>query len=222
MRKFQDIYELAVIHKGGVDALEALLPQAATADTLRSLSDDVYLSTMSRRIFRAGLKHSLVDAKWDYFEKVFHGFDPFFCAMLSDEDIENLMTDKGLIRHLGKIKSIRLNGQFVRSVAQDYGSFADYLVQFSHAELIDLWSQLKKRGHHLGGSSGAQFLRMVGKDTFLLTNDVVAVMKLEGVIEKHPTSQRDIQAVHAAFMQWHQQSNRDLCEISRIVSCVAL
>ena len=144
MRKFQDIYELAVIHKGGVDALEALLPQAATADRLRSLSDDVYLSTMSRRIFRAGLKHSLVDAKWDYFEKVFHGFDPFFCAMLSDEDIENLMTDKGLIRHLGKIKSIRLNGQFVRSVAQDYGSFADYLVQFSHAELIDLWSQLKK------------------------------------------------------------------------------
>ena len=31
---------------------------------------------MSLRIFRAGLKHSLVDAKWPAFEEVFAGFEP--------------------------------------------------------------------------------------------------------------------------------------------------
>ena len=222
MRNSQDIYELAVMHKGSAEALEASLPCAVSDDQLRELGDDAYLSTMSRRIFRAGLKHALVDAKWPYFEKVFHGFDPFYCAMLSDEDIEAVMIDKGLIRHLGKIKSIRTNAQFVRSISQDYGSFGGYLTQFSKYELLDLWSQLKKRGAHLGGSSGAQFLRMVGKDTFLLTNDVVAVMKLEGVIDKQPTSLRDIKSVHAVFMQWHQESRRDLCEISRVVSYAAL
>jgi len=34
-----------------------------TAAELRSVPDDRYLSQMSLRIFRAGLKHELVDAK---------------------------------------------------------------------------------------------------------------------------------------------------------------
>src|SRR5206468_1354843 len=57
-------------------ALEARLPQPRSASELKAVKDDRYLSQMSLRIFRAGLKHSLVDAKWPAFEEVFGGFEP--------------------------------------------------------------------------------------------------------------------------------------------------
>ena len=47
-----------------------------TEDELRAVADDHYLSLMALRIFRAGLKHSVVDAKWPAFEDAFFGFYP--------------------------------------------------------------------------------------------------------------------------------------------------
>jgi len=58
----------------GAAALEARLTQPRSPVELKALTDDRYLSQMSLRIFRAGLKHSLVDAKWPAFEEVFEGF----------------------------------------------------------------------------------------------------------------------------------------------------
>lgn len=222
MRSFSDIYALACVHKDGEAVVERSLPVARSKQELLAVSNAEYLSTMCRRIFRAGLKHSLVDKKWPYFEKAFNGFDSMFCAMLSDEDIDVYMSDKNLIRHLGKIKAIRTNAQFMYEVTQEHGSFGQFLLEWNESNIVELWLTLKKRGAHLGGSSGAQFLRMVGKDTFCLTRDVVGVLKLEGVVEKEPTSQKDLKAVGDAFFQWHKESGRPLCEISRIVSFVAL
>jgi len=62
---------------------------------------------------------------------------------------------------------------------------------------------------------------MVGKDTFVLTKDVVAVFIREGVVEKEPKSQRDLKAAQDAFNLWRSECGRDMCEISRIVSYTA-
>lgn len=222
MRSFKDIYELACMYKGGVQAVERQLPECKTSEQLAQIANADYLSVMCRRIFRAGLKHTLVDAKWPYFEKAFHGFDPMFCAMLSDDDIDTHMRDKNLIRHLGKIKAIRTNAQFLYEVSQEFGGFGLYLASWESSKIVDLWLALKKGGAHLGGSSGAQFLRMVGKDTFLLTSDIVGVMKNECVIDKEPTSQKEMKAIANAFLVWHEESERPLCELSRIASFTAL
>src|SRR5215475_578974 len=48
----------------GAAALEARLPTPKTTAELTATPDDRFLSQMSLRIFRAGLKHSVVDAKW--------------------------------------------------------------------------------------------------------------------------------------------------------------
>ncbi|WP_439133688.1 hypothetical protein [Pseudomaricurvus sp.] len=85
MRSFRSIYETAVLHKGGEAAVEANLPVLRSPSQLKQLSDDRYLSDISRRIFRAGLKHSMVDGKWPAFEEVYFGFDPYRVAMMSDE-----------------------------------------------------------------------------------------------------------------------------------------
>lgn len=221
MRSFEEIYQTACLHKGGVNALEACLPRAASAHALQSHSDNEYLSAMCRRVFRAGLKHSMVDGKWPAFEKRFAGFDPMFCAMLSDEALENAMADRSIIRHLGKLRAIQANAQFVMEVAREHGSFGHYLAEWKPEQTVDLWWELKKRGKHLGGNSGPAFLRMVGKDTFLLTRDVVAVLKTEAVVDRQPSSRRDMLAAQDAFISWQEESGRPLCEISRIVSCTA-
>ena len=67
--------------------------------------------------------------------------------------------------------------------------------------------------------SCAYFLRAVGKDTFLLTRDVVAYLVGQGIVDKQPSSQRDLKAVQNAFNQWQQQSGRSMAEISRVISC---
>ena len=72
---FVPILEAARTRRGAA-GLEARLPQPRSAAELKAVPDDRYLSQMSLRIFRAGLKHSIVDAKWPAFEEVFQGFEP--------------------------------------------------------------------------------------------------------------------------------------------------
>lgn len=226
MIEFSKLYAAAVIHKGGEAVIEASLPPLSSPKALRQRSDAEYLSLLSRRVFRAGLKHSLVDAKWPEFEKAFHGFDPFYCAMLSDDHLDELMRNKAIIRHLGKIKSVRENAQFVINQSKESGGFGAFLADWPEDEVIQLWAYLKKHGKQLGGSSGASFMRMVGKDTFLLTNDVLAVLRAHGIliqaVPKVPTSQRDLLAIQNAFITWKKDCGRPFCEISRILSFTAL
>ena len=55
---------------------------------------------------------------------------------------------------------------------------------------------------------------MVGKDTFIPTDDMVAALKAQEVIDKAPTSLRDLALVQAAFNRWHEESGRPLCQLS--------
>ena len=217
MKSFKWIYEHAQTHKAGED-IEALLPQPLTREQLATVPDDRILSDMMRRVFRAGLKHTLVDGKWPEFEKAFFGFDPEKISLMSDEQLENMMQNDKIIRHWGKIKAVRANAFMVSSIAEKEGSFARFLAQWPEDDVISLWAFLKKEGSQLGGNSGPYFLRMIGKDTFILTDDVVAALKAQGVIDKKPTAKRDLQKVQEAFNQWQQESGRPMSQISRLLS----
>ena len=214
MRDYKWLHEICLNRFGSAKALEAMLPQPRSEAELRALSDDRYLSLISLRIFRAGLKHSLVDAKWPAFEQVFFGFDPEKVVLMGAERLENLMQDARLIRHLGKLKSVPRNAQFVLDVRREKGSFGALIADWPVTDIVGLWKYLAKHGNQLGGLSAPRFLRMVGKDTFIPTDDMVAALKAQGVIDKAPTSLKDLAAVQAAFNQWHAESGRPLCQLS--------
>ena len=221
MKHFDDIYALACLHKGGEAAVENSLPRALSADELSVADDAHYLSNMSRRVFRAGLKHAMVDAKWPAFEAQFHHFDPYPCAMMSDDDIDEAMRNAAIIRHRGKIQSIRGNAQFVLEQSREHDGFGRYLAEWPADQTVALWWTLKKSAKQMGGNSGPAFLRLVGKDTFLFTKDVVAVLHNQGVVDKAPTGKGDMLKAQDAFLTWQAQSGRSLCEISRILSYTA-
>lgn len=214
MRDYSWLYAFCLNRFGSAEALEARLPQPATTQALRALGDDRYLSLISLRIFRAGLRHSLVDAKWPAFEALFFGFDPHKVVLMGGEHIERLMQDERIIRHLGKLASVPRNAQFVLDVAREYGSFGALLADWPESDITGLWRLLSKRGSQLGGLSAPRLLRMAGKDTFIPTDDLVAALRAQGVIDAPPTSQKALAAVQAAFNQWREQSGRPLCQLS--------
>ncbi|MDX1367522.1 DNA-3-methyladenine glycosylase I [Pseudomonas sp.] len=218
MRDYKWLHEYCLNRFGSAAALEARLPQPRSDAELRALGDDRYLSTISLRIFRAGLKHSLVDAKWPVFEQVFFGFDPEKVVLMGAEHLENLMQDARIIRHLGKLKSVPRNAQFVLDVRREKGSFGALIADWPVTDIVGLWRYLAKHGSQLGGLSAPRFLRMVGKDTFIPSDDMVAALKAQKIIDKVPTSLKDRAAVQAAFNQWHAQSGRPLCQLSMMLA----
>src|SRR5579884_4249791 len=173
---FADILEAARTRHRAV-ALEKRLPMPKTADELRATPDDRYLSAMSRRIFQAGLKHSMVDAKWPAFEEVFHGFEPRRVRAMSDEALEALLGDARLIRHWGKLKTVRDNAAAMIEVGGEHGGFGGWLAGWPGEDVVGLWDALARRFCQMGGNSGQAFLRMVGKDTFILTPSVTGALK---------------------------------------------
>ena len=214
MRDYRWLHEYCLNRFGSAEALEARLPQPRSDVELRALSDDRYLSLMALRVFRAGLKHSLVDAKWPAFEEAFFGFDPQKVVLMGAEHLERLMQDTRLIRHLGKLKSVPRNAQFVLDVAREKGSFGALIADWPATDIVGLWKYLARHGNQLGGLSAPRLLRMVGKDTFIPTDDMVAALKAQDIIDKAPTSQKDLAQVQAAFNQWHAESGRPLCQLS--------
>lgn len=218
MKKFNSILARAVTHSGALESLEELLPTPATDADLQAVADDRYLSLMSLRIFRAGLRHSMVDSRWPAFEEVFHGFDPRRVWSMNDEDLELLMGESRIIRHWGKIKATRKNAAAMVKVMDEFSNFGAYLAAWPGDNIMGLWADLASRFSQLGGNSGPYFLRMAGKDSFLLTGDVISALVEAGVIAKKPTT-KDAKAVtQAAFNQWAAESGRPLCQISRILA----
>ena len=218
LQSFSVIYEKAAARKGGADALEALLPKPKTAAQLKRVGDDRYLAEMTKCVFRSGFVWQIIEHKWPGFEAAFDHFDTVACAMLSDEDLERLGQDERVVRNNKKIASVRGNAQFVREVKDEHGGFGHYLAQWPDDDVVGLWDDLKRRGQRLGGNTGPFFLRFVGKDTFMLSPDVVTALVRQKVVDKTPSSKKALAAVQAAFNEWRADSGRSMSEISRTLS----
>ena len=214
MTAFDKIRAAALDRLGGEAELAARLPRVSTAAELRAPSDDRYLSLMSRRIFRAGLKHSLVDARWPAFEEAFRGFDLRRVTAMNDEDIEALMNDRRLIRHWGKIKSVRSNAAAMQEVAAESASFGAYLADWPGSEIVGLWDDLAKRFQQMGGNSGPTFLRMAGKDTFILTHSVMTALNHWRAFTGTPKSKTARAQVQAVFNEWASATGLPLAHLS--------
>ena len=202
----------------GAGALEARLSKPRSTAELKATADDRYLSQMELRIFRAGLKHSLVDAKWPAFEEVFDRFEPRRVRAMSDEALEALLGDRRLIRHWGKLKSVRDNAAAMIGVAEEHGTFGAWLADWPGSDIVGLWEALAKCFSQMGGNSGPSFLRMVGKDTFVLTHSVTAALKHWGAVNTPPKNRKDRAAVQSHFNAWAAETGRPLCQLSLILA----
>ena len=219
MISFASLQEVAIRNKGSLAELEAEMPKVNSPAQLARVSDDRYLSEMARSIFRAGFSWRVVDNKWPNFEKAFSGFNPLGVAHFSDEKLEELLTDASIVRHGKKIKAVRDNAIYICDVQKKHESFARFIADWPTDNMVGLWLELKKKGSRLGGNSGPMSLRLMGKDTFLLSADVqAALLNHKFLSSLSTTSKRDLVSVQAVFNRFHDESGLPLSHISRTLA----
>jgi 3-methyladenine DNA glycosylase Tag len=136
---------------------------------------------------------------------------------MSDDELEALLQDQRLIRHWGKLKSVRANAAAMSELA-DRGGMGAYLADWPREDVVGLWADLARRFSQLGGNSGPYFLRMVGKDTFILTPSVVSALNHWDAFEGTPKSKADRARVQEVFNAWVRASSRPLCQVSMILA----
>lgn len=214
---FKAIRARAEKRKGGAKALEKLLPKKPNANALAKLSDDRILTEMSMRVFSAGFAWRVIETKWPGFEEAFLGFAPAKLTFQPDEFWDRLMGDTRIVRNGAKILSVRDNAAFVQAIAGEHGSFGKFLATWPSSDEIGLLDLLSKRGSRLGGNTGQMFLRFVGWDGFVTSQDVVACLRDAGLdIAAEVKSKGDLAKVQAQFNAWAEETGLPYTHLSRI------
>ncbi|MBO9408461.1 DNA-3-methyladenine glycosylase I [Shimia sp. R9_1] len=217
MRPFDEIFAIAADRKGGPAALEAQLSKPKTAEGLTQIPEDRWLAQFTKGVFQAGFNWQVIENKWEGFEAAFHGFDVDRCAFLHDEDMDRLMSNSDIVRNGPKIRTVIENAHFLQSLRAEGGAGV-VLGGWPATDYIGLLDFMKKGGSRIGGNTGQYALRFLGKDSFILSRDVVARLIAEGVVDKQPTSKGAMKKVQEAFNIWMEQSGRSLTEISRVLA----
>jgi DNA-3-methyladenine glycosylase I len=121
--------------------------------------------------FQAGLSWHTILKKRENFRKAFNNFNYKIIANYSEEKIQELMLDSGIIRNQLKIRYTVSNAQAFMNVQKEFGSFSTYIWRFVDGTPIDKHRQciadipattplsdtiskdLKKRGFKFVGST---------------------------------------------------------------------
>lgn len=220
MRQFSEIYAQAAERKGGQAALEALVAEhrPRSRAELAATPDDRWLSQMTRCVFQAGFNWKVIDNKWPGFEAAFHGFEPRINAAMSDDEFDDRLKDTRIVRNARKILSVRHNAQFLVDLAAEHGSAARFFADWPDEDFAGLLEVMKKRAARLSGETAMRFFRFMGRPSYITSRDVSAALIAAGVIDKPPSSRRDLQAVQAAFNAWMAETGRDLTSLSRVLA----
>ncbi len=216
---YSQLLERAAERKGGVKAVEALLPKAASPRKLKALGSDRYLAEFTRKVFQSGFVWRVVDQKWSSFEDLFWRFDVEKLLMMPDDMLERKAQDPAIIRNLSKVRTIRDNASMIAATERGEGvSFGAFIAAWPSSDVIGLWAYLKRHGSRLGGNTGPYALRTLGVDTFLLTRDVEGFLRSYGIVDTGIGSRAAQRAAQAYFNDLQEQSGRGLGELSRLVS----
>lgn len=110
--------------------------------------------------FQSGLSWLTILIKRDNFRAAFANFDFNLVANFTDNDVERLVLDAGIVRHRGKITATINNAKRAQELMTEFGSLAHYFWRFEPTrdetiapdfmatckESIVLSKDLKKRG----------------------------------------------------------------------------
>lgn len=144
--------------------------------------------------FQSGLSWRTILAKRENFRAAFHHFDFEKIAGFTQQDVDRLLKDKGIVRHRGKIQAVINNAQRAKELIHREGSLAAYLWRYepkaeqliepqsasTSIESIALSKALKKQGwKFVGPTTVYAFMQAMG-----LVNDHARDCVIRGQVEK--------------------------------------
>lgn len=136
--------------------------------------------------FQAGLSWITILRKRENFRKAFDGFDYLKIAEYDEHKYGALILDQGIIRNKLKIRSAISNAQAFIKIQQEFGSFSDYIWNFTHHKPIHT------RRPDLGSvPANTDLSNAISKDLkkrgfkFVGTTVVYAFMQAVGIVNDH-------------------------------------
>ncbi|WPO89084.1 DNA-3-methyladenine glycosylase I [Chryseobacterium sp. HR92] len=133
--------------------------------------DETIFEFLILESFQAGLSWYTILSKRENFRDAFDHFDYKKVAVYSEEKIEELMNNPGIIRNRLKILAAVTNAQRFMEIQEEFGSFSNYIWNFTGGKPIDnspvtladvpattevsdlISKELKKRGFKFVGST---------------------------------------------------------------------
>ncbi|MCA0399896.1 MAG: DNA-3-methyladenine glycosylase I [Proteobacteria bacterium] len=127
--------------------------------------------------FQSGLSWRTILAKRENFRAAFRGFDFNEIARFTQDDVERLLADPGIIRHRGKIEAVINNARCAQAMVKQEGSLAAFFWRFEPSpahcpepqsastsqESIAISKELKKRGwKFVGPTTIFAFMQAMG------------------------------------------------------------
>ncbi len=85
---------------------------------------------------QAGLSWETILKRREGYRKAFHCFDPVKVAAMSDQELDVLMENSGIIRNRLKIYSARKNARVFLELQKEFGSFDCYVWRFVNGSPI--------------------------------------------------------------------------------------
>jgi DNA-3-methyladenine glycosylase I len=98
--------------------------------------DNALFEFLILETFQAGLSWITILRKRENFRKAFDNFNYNHIAKYSENKINELLNDKGIIRNKLKIKATVTNAQAFLKVQNDFGSFSNYMWSFTNGKTI--------------------------------------------------------------------------------------
>jgi len=161
----------------------------------------------------------VVENKWPDFEETFFNFNIEKILMMPEEMLERKAADPKIIRNYNKVKTIKANAQMIFDYQTDNKStFAQFIADWPTTDIIGLWAYLKKHGQRLGGNTGPNALRFLGKDTFILSSDVEGYLRAQKIIDGGLHSKKSLTAIQEHFNELQAQTGYSLMQLSRLIA----
>lgn len=92
--------------------------------------------------FQAGLSWSCVLHKRENFRQAMDSFDPSKIAAYTQEKLDSLLSDPGIIRNRLKIAATVSNARAFLQIQSEFGSFDNYIWQFTDGQtLVNSWTE---------------------------------------------------------------------------------
>ncbi len=136
--------------------------------------------------FQAGLSWSTILNKWDNFDRAFDGWDPEKIARYTQDDIDRLMADPGIVRNRLKVNGAVKNARAYLQLQAEEGSFSDYLWSFVAGDTIVMRPAGEEDFRATSPESDAmsKALKQYGF-TFVGSTICYAFMQAAGLIDDH-------------------------------------
>ena len=127
--------------------------------------DKILFEMLILESFQAGLSWITILKKREAFKKAFDDFDLDKIADYDENKVNELLENKAIIRHKGKIEATITNAKVFKEIQLEYESFSNYIWDFNNGKIIKseyktkselsdkVAKDLKKRGMKFVGST---------------------------------------------------------------------